>query len=65
MKEAVILNDQQIRAKIKRIAFQILESHVDSQKLILAGIASGGYVLAQLIVKELSKISDIEISLAK
>ncbi len=65
MKEAVILNDQQIRAKIKRIAFQILESHVDSQKLILAGIASGGYVLAQLIVKELSKISDIEISLCE
>ncbi len=65
MKEVAILNDQQIRDKIKRIAFQILETHIDSQKLVLAGIASGGYVLAQLISHELSKISNIDISLCE
>jgi pyrimidine operon attenuation protein/uracil phosphoribosyltransferase len=65
MQEAVILNDQQIRDKIKRMAFQILESCTETEKIILAGIADGGYSLAKLITVELNQISDIEVLLCE
>ena len=40
--ENQILNHQQIQYKIRRIAYQIYESNVDEEEIILAGIESGG-----------------------
>lgn len=60
-----ILSHQEIRHKIRRIAYQIYESNVDEKHLILAGIADNGYVLAKKIKTQLEKISDIKVHLCK
>jgi len=63
--ENLILNHQQIEHKIRRIAFQVLESNIQEGEIILAGIASNGYILAEKIGGALSKICDAKISLCK
>jgi pyrimidine operon attenuation protein/uracil phosphoribosyltransferase len=64
MKE-IILNHQQIEHKIIRIAYQIYETFVDEEEIILAGIASNGYKLAIEIQHRLASISDIKIHLCE
>ena len=59
-----ILNHQQINHKIKRIAYQIYESNVEQKEIILAGIYSNGYILAEKI-KQLEKISEIKVKLCE
>ena len=61
----LILNQGQIERKIKRIAYQVYEQHVDSNGLIIAGIADNGYVLAEKIAVELKAISSLDITLAR
>ena len=46
-KNNIILTNQEIKHKIKRIAYQIYESNVEESEIILAGIAENGYVLAK------------------
>lgn len=60
-----ILNHQEITHKIRRIAYQIYESNVDETQVILAGIDSNGYVLAEKLKANLDKISDLESVLCK
>jgi len=60
-----ILTHQEIKHKIKRIAYQIYENNVDESEIILAGIADNGYVLAKKLKSELSKISDLTPILCK
>ena len=48
-----ILNHQEIDHKIKRIAYQIYESNVEQKEIVLAGIYSNGYVLAEKIKQQL------------
>tara|TARA_R110002124_G_scaffold184823_3_gene352262 strand:+ start:8106 stop:8609 length:504 start_codon:yes stop_codon:yes gene_type:complete len=55
----IILTSQQIQQKTKRIAYQILESNSNEKEIVLAGIASNGFLFAKEIEKELLKISDI------
>ena len=59
-----ILTKQQIQHKISRIAYEIYENNYLEKKLYVAGIPSG-YKLANLLVKELNKISPFETSLLK
>ncbi|TXD81250.1 phosphoribosyltransferase [Subsaximicrobium wynnwilliamsii] len=61
----VILNHQEIQNKIRRIAYQIYESNVDENTLILAGIQENGFILAKQIKKQLDVISEIETTLCK
>jgi len=61
----LILNQDQIKNKIRRIAYQIYESNVNETELILAGIDSNGYTFAKKIKSELDKISDINVVLCK
>jgi pyrimidine operon attenuation protein / uracil phosphoribosyltransferase len=61
----IILTHEQIERKIKRIAYQIYEQHIDSKGLIIAGIAEHGYFLAEKIAGELKQISPLNVSLAK
>ncbi|MDO4880313.1 MAG: phosphoribosyltransferase family protein [Capnocytophaga sp.] len=60
-----ILNHQQIEHKIRRIAYQIYETNLNEQEFILAGIQENGYILAEKLHTELSKICDISIKLCK
>src|SRR5215210_3541183 len=59
-----ILDRKQIQQKIKRIAFEIYENNFEEPELLLAGIHENGYLVAQLIARELSSISPIGIQLA-
>ena len=61
----IILNHQEIEHKIKRIAYQIYESNVNEEDIIIAGIDQNGYLLAKKIKTVLDKISTINTSLCK
>lgn len=61
----VILNHNEINHKIRRIAFQIYESNVNEDEVILAGIDSNGYILAKKLKTVLQKISNINPVLCK
>ncbi len=64
-KNPPILNQEQIRHKIRRIAYQIYESNVHEQEIIIAGIAENGYLLAEKLLKELKEISTLKPLLCK
>lgn len=53
----LLLNSKQITQKVTRIAYEIYERNFDQETIILAGVLDRGYHLAELIVKELDKIS--------
>ncbi len=65
MSRSIILNDQQIKDKIRRIAYQIYESNTKEKEIIRAGIRQNGYVLAERIATVLSSISPIEVTLCE
>jgi len=58
-----ILDQGQIRQKIKRLAIEILENNFEEKSLILIGINNNGTGFAKLLMAELKKITDISISL--
>jgi pyrimidine operon attenuation protein/uracil phosphoribosyltransferase len=60
-----ILNDRQIRQKIRRLAYEILEQNYEEQELILAGINSSGMAFAHLLHEQLSAISSLRITLTR
>ena len=57
MQKKKILENIQILNKIKRISLQIIESNLDSNKIIICGIEKNGALLAEKICKELDLIS--------
>jgi len=61
----IILNHKQIQHKIRRIAYQIYESNVDEEKIIIAGIDGGGLKFARKIQSVLQEITSAEILLCK
>lgn len=63
--ENIILRTDEIQHKIKRIAYQIYETFVDEEEVVLAGISSSGFVFAQKIAEELDKITPIKITLCE
>ncbi len=65
MPQITILSHQEIEHKIKRIAYQIYETFVDEEEIILAGIAKNGFVFAEKLAVEMSKISAIKIVLCQ
>jgi pyrimidine operon attenuation protein / uracil phosphoribosyltransferase len=63
--QRLILNEQEISQKIKRIAYEIYENNLDEGELVLAGIYDRGYFLASSLKDELEKISSLKIKLVK
>ncbi len=61
----LILNAHQISQRINRIAYQIYEDNFNEKEIIIIGIRSNGYVLAQKIAESLGKICKIKITLAE
>ncbi len=59
----LVLDDQQIKDRIKRMAWQVYETHQDESEIILAGIAENGYRLAELLAAEVKQISPIKVLL--
>ncbi|MGB3774129.1 MAG: phosphoribosyltransferase family protein [Leeuwenhoekiella sp.] len=60
-----ILNNEDIKNKIRRIAHQIYEANVNEQEIILAGISKNGFVLAQRLKVIIEKIADLECHLCE
>ncbi|WP_323788510.1 phosphoribosyltransferase family protein [Psychroserpens sp.] len=60
-----ILNHQEIQHKIRRIAYQIYESNVYEDEIILAGVQDNGFLLAKKLKQNLEKISGIKPILCK
>ncbi len=58
-----ILDHAQIKQKIKRIAIEILENNFAEKTIVLAGINNNGTGFARLLLKELKKITQIELTL--
>ena len=63
--ENCILNHDEINHKVKRIAYQIYETNVEEQEVILAGIESNGYLFAEKLRDALVEICDIKPMLCK
>ncbi len=65
MSPNIILNNQEIEHKTKRIAYQIYETFVDEQEIVLAGIASNGFVFAKKLAVALERIAPIKVLLCE
>ena len=59
----IILDAAQIKQKTKRIAYQILEDHLNEEELVLVGIQKSGYAFAQALKSELNTISNLKVNL--
>jgi pyrimidine operon attenuation protein / uracil phosphoribosyltransferase len=65
MEKNMILNHQEIEFKIKRIAYQIYETFIDEDEIVIAGIQGNGAVFAKKIALALKAISPIEVVLCE
>ncbi len=51
-----VLNDEQIRQKIRRLAIEILEHNYDEKEIVLLGMNNTGYSFGELLKLEMDKI---------
>lgn len=65
MSQNIILNNQEIEHKITRIAYQIYETFVEEEGIVIAGIANNGFIFAKKIASALEKISSLKVSLCE
>ncbi|KFF03164.1 phosphoribosyltransferase domain-containing protein [Flavobacterium hydatis] len=65
MSKNIILTNQEIEHKIKRIAYQIYETFVDDEEIVIAGIAANGFIFAKKVATALEAISPIKVSLCE
>ncbi|WP_300570765.1 phosphoribosyltransferase domain-containing protein [Flavobacterium sp.] len=63
MSQNTILNHQEIEFKIKRIAYQIYETFIDEEEIVIAGIQGNGSVFASKIASMLKTISPLKVIL--
>lgn len=61
----IILNNEQINQKIKRIAYQIYEVNSNENEIVIAGIVGNGFQLALRIKETLENISPLKIILCE
>ncbi len=60
-----ILNDRQIRQKIKRLAIEIAEHNFEEEEIILAGINNNGMSFARLLLDELLTLTEQSITITR
>jgi pyrimidine operon attenuation protein / uracil phosphoribosyltransferase len=65
MSKSIILTHQEIEHKIKRIAYQIYETFVADEEIVIAGITANGFVFAQKIAAALNSISELKVMLCE
>jgi len=61
----IILTQQEIDHKTRRIAYQIYETFPEDTEVVLAGIATNGYLFAQKLATEIENISEIKVTLCE
>ncbi len=60
-----ILNEKQIRQKIRRLTIEILERNLNETEIILVGINRNGLEMAELLMKELVGRTEANITLTR
>lgn len=65
MASNIILNHTEIAHKTTRIAYQIYETFVDENEIVIAGISKNGFIFSEKIAEELKKISPIKVILCE
>lgn len=65
MSKNIILDNQEIQHKTRRIAYQIYETFVDEEEVVIAGISKSGYIFAEKIAQMLSSISELKVTLCE
>ena len=65
MERNIILTNQEIEHKIRRIAYQIYETFVDDDTIVVAGIVGNGFTFAKKISEKLIAISPIKVLLCE
>lgn len=60
MERNIILNGVEIEHKIRRISYQIYETFVTEDEIVIAGISKNGFVFAQKIADCLKKVSPLK-----
>ena len=65
MDKKKILNNLQIKKKIKRISLQIIESNNREKEIVIAGIEKNGFIISKKISDEIENNSDIKVKLCK
>ncbi len=61
----IILDKKQIAHKLKRIAYQVYETNVSEEVVVIAGIKENGFVVAKKLKLILEKISPIKVLLCE
>lgn len=61
----LILSGLQVRQKINRLTYQVLEEHYGEEQVLIAGIARRGYKLAERVHQKLEELSKMEARLLK
>lgn len=61
----IILTQQDINNKVRRIAYQIYETFADEQEIVIAGITGNGYVFAVKLAEILKEIAEMEVKLCE
>ena len=65
MDKKKILNNLQIKKKIKRISLQIIESNNSEEEIIIGGIEKNGFIISKKISDEIKNNSNIKVKLCK
>ncbi|MDM1355786.1 phosphoribosyltransferase [Myroides marinus] len=65
MTKKIILTKEQIKFTTKRIAYQIYETYINEEEIVIAGVANSGYTFAQKISEALQEISSIKVVLCE
>lgn len=65
MKSSIILTNEQIKNKTRRIAYQIYETNCNEKEIIIAGINGNGFVFAQNIATILNDIAELKVILCE
>jgi len=65
MEKSIILTNDQIQHKTRRIAFQIYETFSKEKEVVIAGINGNGFIFAENIAAMLKEISDLNVVLCE
>jgi pyrimidine operon attenuation protein/uracil phosphoribosyltransferase len=65
MERSIILTNEQIQNKTRRIAYQIYEANCNEKEIIIAGINGNGFIFAQKIAEILNNISELKVVLCE
>lgn len=65
MESSIILTNEQIQNKTRRIAYQIYEDNCKEKEIVIAGINGNGFVFAQKLTLALKNISDLNVVLCE